>query len=436
MLDVRAERRVPATVPLLVWSALVTVAFVWGSYVARVHKLFLATPPFWSEYHFHLTWHVLPALAVGGVIIAFGPPIARVVAWRPLLALCALASVGWAAAVSVIDNLRGVFALIEPLRFENNDYMLTAHTFTSLHAGLSTYIAKLPHTNQYTKGHPPGFVVLEYFFLKLGIGWADTLTVVVTLAGGAAAGIAALVALREVANEDAARVAAPFVVLAPAVIWWQSADAFFAGVAAWAVTLIVLASGRSGRRADAYAVAGGALFGYACFLSFGLALLAVIPIVVCTARRRFRPLLIGAFSTLPVFASFGALGYWWFAGYRAMHHWNWRGVSKYRPYRYFFFADLAVLAIAAGPAIAVGLSRLRAGKTALLVGAAAGVVLLADLSGMSKGEVERIWLPFVPWIALAAAALGTRAKLDRLRPYLGLQLATTIVIAVVMWSQW
>ncbi len=55
---------------------------------------------------------------------------------------------------------------------------------------------------------------------------------------------------------------------------------------------------------------------------------------------------------------------------------------------------------------------------------------------MSKGEVERIWLPFFPRVALAAAALGSRAKLERLRPYLGLQLATTIVIATVMWSQW
>jgi hypothetical protein len=436
MLDVRAERRVSTTVPLVLWSVLVAVAFVWGSFVERAHKLYLATPPFWSERMFHVSWHVLPAVAVGGAIIAFGPPLARVVAWRPLLGISAVASLAWASAVSVIDNVHGTVALVTPLQYENNDYMLTAHTFTSLHAGLSTFIAKLPHTNQYTKGHPPGFTVIEYVLLRFGVGWADAFTVGLTLAGGIAAGLAALVALREVANEDAARVAAPFVVLAPAVIWWQSADAFFAGVGAWAVTLLILASGRAGRRADIYAAAGGLLFGYALFLSFGLALLAVIPVAVCIARRRFRPLVVGAIAMLPVFAWFAAMGYSWWAGYGAMHHLNWRGVAKDRPYRYFVLGDLAAFAIATGPAIAVGLSRLRWGKTALLVGASTAVVLLADVSGMSKGEVERIWLPFVPWVALAGAALGTRAKLERLRPYLGLQLATTMVIAVVMWSQW
>ena len=40
----------------------------------------------------------------------------------------------------------------------------------------------------------------------------------------------------------------------------------------------------------------------------------------------------------------------------------------------------------------------------LLVGAAALAVVAADASRMSKAEVERIWLPFVPWL-LGACAL-------------------------------
>ncbi|MDO8382385.1 MAG: hypothetical protein Q7T17_05345 [Microbacterium sp.] len=34
--------------------------------------------------------------------------------------------------------------------------------------------------------------------------------------------------------------------------------------------------------------------------------------------------------------------------------------------------------------------------------------LLADVSQMSRAEVERIWLPFVPWILLGAALLPQR----------------------------
>jgi len=41
----------------------------------------------------------------------------------------------------------------------------------------------------------------------------------------------------------------------------------------------------------------------------------------------------------------------------------------------------------------------------LIVVAAMAAVLLADLSGMSKAEVERIWLPFAVWAALACADL-------------------------------
>ena len=49
--------------------------------------------------------------------------------------------------------------------------------------------------------------------------------------------------------------------------------------AAWAVTLVVVATGRDDRRGDRRAVAGGVLFGATAFLSYGLVLLAVIPLV-------------------------------------------------------------------------------------------------------------------------------------------------------------
>src|SRR2546423_11914003 len=156
-------------------------------------------------------------------------------------------------------------------------------------------------------------VVIEWLLLKMGLasaGWSAALV----LAGGVAAGIAALVAMREVAGEAVARATAPFMVLVPAVIWWQTADAFFAGVSAWAVTLVVLASGRVGGRADACAFAGGVLFGITAFLSYGLVLLALLPAVVCIARRQSRPLVLAALGAFLVFALFASLGFSWFAG--------------------------------------------------------------------------------------------------------------------------
>ena len=48
-------------------------------------------------------------------------------------------------------------------------------------------------------------------------------------------------------------------------------------------------------------------------------------------------------------------------------------------------------------------------RLALLVLAALLALLAADLSGMSKAETERIWLPFAMWL-LPACAFLTRPR--------------------------
>ena len=72
---------------------------------------------------------------------------------------------------------------------------------------------------------------------------------------------------------------------------------------------------------------------------------------------------------------------------------------------------------------------------AWLVGAAIAAVLLADVSGMSKAEVERIWLPFVPWLVVGAAALGGRRRTDA-RGWLAVQAGLALLVAVAVRSPW
>ncbi|WFE40511.1 hypothetical protein [Micromonospora sp. WMMD998] len=64
------------------------------------------------------------------------------------------------------------------------------------------------------------------------------------------------------------------------------------------------------------------------------------------------------------------------------------------------------------------------GPTVLLPAAAALVVAAADLSGMSKAEVERIWLPFVVWLLVAAAHLPPSAR----RWWLAAQALTALLV--------
>ncbi len=78
------------------------------------------------------------------------------------------------------------------------------------------------------------------------------------------------------ADENTARQAAPFVAVAPTAIWVAvSADAYFAGVAAWGIALLALAARRTVRWPIAAAIGSGLLLGWGIFLNYGLALMAL-----------------------------------------------------------------------------------------------------------------------------------------------------------------
>src|SRR5204863_2843629 len=108
-------------------------------------------------------------------------------------------------------------------------------------------------------------------------------------------------------------------------------------------------------------------------------------------------------------------------------------VARLRPAWLLVWVNVAAFAVALGPAAVVGIARLRDRRTWVLVGAAMLAVALADLSLLSKGEVERIWLPFAPWILLAAVALGARRSR---RGWLVAQVALALAVQVWVVSPW
>jgi hypothetical protein len=184
-----------------------------------------------------------------------------------------------------------------------------------------------------------------------------------------------------------------------------------------------------------YALTGGLLFGAAAFLSYGLILLAVLPAVVAWRRRRYRPLALAGLGAIPVFLAFFAAGFWWIAGLLATRQRYFAGVGSRRPYVDFLVANGACLGIALGPAAVVALARLRDRRMWLLVGGTLVVVAAAMISGMSKGEVERIWLPFTIWLLPAGAVLA--AGRQRVTSgWLGLQAAAAVTVAIVVKTSW
>jgi methylthioxylose transferase len=251
---------------------------------------------------------------------------------------------------------------------------------------------------------------------------------------------AVLVTVRAVADEAAARTVAPFAVLFPGAVWIAtSADAFFAGVTAWGIALLALAAARP--RGSLHALGGGLLLGVSLFLSFGLASagLLALAVVLVQARRLgwggvVRVLAVAAVGVLLVFAAFTLGGYWWFEGITVDAERVREGAAyedRFAQVQYFFAANVAAGAIAAGPAVVAGLAGLR-GRLVWLPWAALGGMAVSDASGLVLGETERIWLPFLVWLLPATASLPPRSQ----RFWLGCSALLAITVEVVVRSPW
>jgi hypothetical protein len=229
-------------------------------------------------------------------------------------------------------------------------------------------------------------------------------------------------------------------VLTPAAIWVAvSADAVFAAVAAWGLAVLAAATtSRGPARVWGRGLLGGLLLGSCLLLSYGLLLLAPLVLAVLLAGRSWRALpAVAVGAVIPVLL-FALLGFRLWEAYPVLSDRYWAGIAAGRPAAYWFWGDLAALAIAAGPALAAGLgSLIAAGKRAprvvrLLVGAAAVAIVVADASRMSKAEVERIWLPFVPWLLLSTACLPSRWQ----RPMMGAQVVVALLVQHLVVTNW
>jgi methylthioxylose transferase len=255
--------------------------------------------------------------------------------------------------------------------------------------------------------------------------------------------------VRALGGPRAGRAAVPFMVLFPGAVWvGASADGLFTGVTAAGVALLAAAACRPGPVSAGAAVGAGVLLGFACLLSYGLVLMAPIALAVLVIARRFAPLPYAVAGAAAVVAGFAVAGFWWLAGYHLVVERYHGGIAGARPYPYWVWANLACLVASAGPAAAPILRRaavtVRSAPSRiapvrrtrltwyLLPVAAAVAILLADLSGLSKAEVERIWLPFGAWLVAGASALPAAGR----RGWLAVQAATALAVNHLLLTVW
>jgi hypothetical protein len=300
---------------------------------------------------------------------------------------------------------------------------------------LRTFVERLPAAPTHVAGHPPGAVLVFWLAARAGLGGPGGAAVVV-FAAVALTTAATAVAARAVLSEHRARSALPFIALAPAAVWaGTSPDPVYAAVAAAGVTCVAVAAAAD-RERPLLAVVGGTLLATAVYLSYGLVLLLALPTAVVFAHRAWPTATRALAGAGAVVVAFTIAGFWWPAGLAATHRAYGSGAAHHRPYWYFAtVGDPAAVALATGPAVAAALGTLRRARVALLVVPALAAIAVADVSGLAKAEVERIWLPFVPWLLIATVPLAGKRP-GSLRRWLGLQLAVGIALQVSLRSPW
>jgi methylthioxylose transferase len=418
----------PVTIALVVWTLLIVIAFVWGSALNRTTGQHLDAPPLFGHFNFQLSLSVILAGVVAVATVRWGSRVALLLRWIPLLAAAWATTLAWTLALNTVT---GLHQLAAPLTTGFEYGRAVRFVDTPLHF-LATYVARLPTYPVHVEGHPPGMVLLLWFMRQLGLGGVGWEAALAILAGSSSV-VAALILCRSIAGESPARRCAPFLILAPMALWVAtSADALFLGVSAWSLVIIVVSMERTGWAGRTLALAGGALFGAALMLSYGSLALGLVPLVVGLRRQAVDKLALAAAGALFVLGSFWVAGFSWLAGLQATKTLYASGISTHRPYVFFCLANLAAFAIVVGPAGVAGLASLRNRSLWLIVGATVMALLIADLSGYSKGEVERIWLPFAPWILIATSDLPSLP----FSMLLGLQAAAGIAVAMGVRTAW
>ena len=406
---------------------------------------FAGTAPIFGWWNAHVGWGTVPAIVIGAAAVLAGQSVAQRLPWRALPWVVWATSCAWAFSLAMIDGWQRGFAGRLTARHE---YLRQVPTVDDIPEAVRTFADRILDFQPdswitHVSGHPPGALLTFVWLDRIGMGggaWAGALCLLV----GSSAAAAIVVAVRALADESTARLAAPFVAVAPTAIWIAvSADGYFAGVAAWGIALLAMAARGTTRQPILAAACAGLLLGWAIFLNYGIGLMALPAVAVLIAARdlrlALRALIPAVLAVLAVVAVFAMAGFWWFDGYHLVQERYWQGIALDRPFQYWSWGNLAAVVCAVGLGTVAGVGRAfdiaaikrRCGLHLVVLGALLAI-LCADLSMLSKAEVERIWLPFTIWLTASAALLPPRSH----RWWLALNVVGALALNHLILTNW
>lgn len=368
----RIERR-----ELVTWLTLagVGLTLTWLAVHGGAH-LGTASAPFLGHYRFHLGPGSLLAPAVALVVlVAAARGLLDGLRWRHVLAFGYVAGFAWAIGLALVDGAGGLTRSL---------------TFTDDSTGV---------------GHPPGPLLLLGWLREAGL--PDLAIGALLTAVGTLTVPVVLVAVRGSCGDAAARAFVPVLVLAPYAVWTAvSLDAIVALLGATGVMLGERGSKhiRTGWRAAGLTLAAGLVLGVAALFSYSVPWLGLS--VVCLYFARRRPMLhlaSGLGALIPVLLATWA-GFNWFDGLVTAQADFAARIEPHRSALWWSGISLVVLLLAAGPALVASVRKLRnTPGWPFLIGALVAI-LFSVFAGFARGGVEHAWLPFFPWLLVAATA--------------------------------
>jgi hypothetical protein len=406
---------------------------------AHSYRILADTAPLLGSWLPHADRATDAAVILTVVVVWLGPTVARSMDWRGLVPTAWITATAWTMALALIDGWK--IGFIDRMN-SSGGYLAMVPRVGGVPNYLRGFSSHIPlgrpgSWDTTVAGHPAGALLTFVWLHRIGLSgpaWASLFCVVV----GCSSAAAVLITVKAISGEELARRVAPFVALAPAAVWiGVSADGYYAGVAAWGMALLAMAT--TGRAPISLSLAGGVLLGWTVYLNYGLVLMAIPALAILVAARNYRPLAPAALGALVVVALMTSLGFWWFDGLSLLRQRYLATIAMDRPFAYWVWGDLAALICAIGLPAAIALRRAfdgarlraRSGLNLLLVSFVV-VVAVADISALSKAETERIWLPFAVWLVAAPALLPRRSH----RYCLAVQAVGALLINSLLLTTW
>lgn len=435
----RLEPGRPEVLDLARWLLLAALGLSLTALAVQLHaRLGTASAPFIGVYRLKLDGGTAIAPFVAAVVLlAVLRGWVRRLRWGWLLVSSYVAAAAWTLGLAAVEGGNG---LARPM-LGNAEYLADLPRIRADPTGfVRHFITDSGQLSVATRQHPPGPGLLLWLLDGVGVHRTAVLGLIIALIGVATVPLV-LSCVRALCHEPAARALAPLLVLAPWAIWVAvSMDAVTATLAAGMVACGVRASSprRRGTGAVGWSIAAGLLLGVAALFSYAVPWLALSVISVYFVRRRAALNVVTGLAALVPIALAQAAGFVWTRGLSAAQADFSLRVEPHRSAALWGAVSLVLLLLALGPGSVASARKVR--RTPgwpFLVGAAAAVVFAVG-AGLARGEMEHAWLPYFPWLLVAAVAPERAESRIGRAPLLlaGTGALSAIVLAGVLRTAW